>query len=122
MRYALLIYCHEDTLVSDRERQRREEQRTAVLDGLRARSLLADTQRLRPARAARTVRCWAGGDITITDGPAAQPRGTAHRLGHRRVRRPGQRRSAGHHDPGRLVPLDRGPASRRDADLTQLAV
>ena len=72
MRYALLIYCHKDTLISDRERQRRNEQCTAVLNGLRARSLLADTQRLRPARTARTVRCWDGGDITITDGPAAQ--------------------------------------------------
>jgi hypothetical protein len=72
MRYALLIYCREDTLVSDRERQRREEQCTAVLDGLRARGVRANTQRLRPAHAARTVRCWDGGDITITDGPAAQ--------------------------------------------------
>ena len=71
MRYALLIYCHEDTTVSDRERERREEQFTAVLDGLRARGVLADTQRLRPARSARIVRCWDGGDI-ITDGPAAQ--------------------------------------------------
>ena len=72
MRYALLIYCHEDTAVSNRERQRREEQRTAVLNRLRARGVLANTQRLRPARAARTVRCWDGGDITITDGPAAR--------------------------------------------------
>src|SRR6516162_7253385 len=60
-------------LVGDHERQRREEQFTAVLDRPSARGVLADTQRLRPARAARTVRCWAGGDITITDGPAAQP-------------------------------------------------
>jgi hypothetical protein len=72
MRYALLIYCREDTAVSDRERQRREEQFTAILSGLRARGLLADSQRLRPARAARIVRCWDGGDIIITDGPAAQ--------------------------------------------------
>jgi hypothetical protein len=72
MRYALLIYCHEDTAVSDHEREPREEQLTAILGGLRARGLLADTARLRPARAARTVRCWDGGDIIITDGPAAQ--------------------------------------------------
>jgi hypothetical protein len=72
MRYALLIYRHEDTAVSDRERERREEQFTAILDGLRARGVLADTQRLLSARAARIVRCWDGGDIIITDGPATQ--------------------------------------------------
>src|SRR5262252_4504790 len=74
MRYALLIFCHEDTLVSDRERQRREEQFTAVFNALPARGVRANTQGLRSARAARTVRCWDGGDITITDGPAAQTR------------------------------------------------
>jgi hypothetical protein len=68
------FYCHEDTAVSDRERERREEQCTAVLDGLRARGVLADTQRLLSARAARIVRCRDGGDIIITDGPAAQTR------------------------------------------------
>jgi hypothetical protein len=72
MRYALLIYCPENTLVSDHERQRRAEQCTAVLDGLATHGVLANTQRLRSARAARTVRCWDGGDITITDGPATQ--------------------------------------------------
>jgi hypothetical protein len=74
MRYALLIYCDEDMAVSDRERERRVDQLTAILDGLRARGVLADTQRLLPARAARTVRCWDGGDIIVTDGPAAQTR------------------------------------------------
>jgi hypothetical protein len=74
MRYALLIYCDEKTAVSDPERERREEQFTAILDGLRAHGVLADTQRLLPARAARIVRCWDGGDIIITDGPAAQTR------------------------------------------------
>ena len=33
MRYALLIYRHEDTAVSGGERERREEQFTAILDG-----------------------------------------------------------------------------------------
>ena len=74
MRYALLIYCDEETAVSDHERERREEQFTAILDGLRARGVLADTQRLLSARAARIVRCWDGGDIIVTDGPAAQTR------------------------------------------------
>jgi len=75
MRYALLIYCDEETAVSDdRDRDRREEQFTAILDGLRARGVLVHIQRLRSARAARIVRCWDGGDIIITDGPAAQTR------------------------------------------------
>jgi hypothetical protein len=74
MRYALLIYCDEETAASNPERVRREEQLTAILDGLRARRVLADTQRLQPARAARNVRCWDGGDIIVTDGPAAQTR------------------------------------------------
>ena len=72
MRYALLIYCDEESSVGDRERERREEQFTAVLDGLRARGVLADNQHLPSARAARIVRCWDGGDIIVTDGPAAQ--------------------------------------------------
>jgi hypothetical protein len=74
MRYALLIYCDEETPVSDRERERREEQFTALNDGLRARGVPADAQRLPPSRAARTVRCWDGGDIIVADGPAAQTR------------------------------------------------
>ena len=41
MRYALLIYRHEDTAVSDRERERRQQQFTAILDGLRARGVLS---------------------------------------------------------------------------------
>ena len=72
MRYALLIYCDEETAVSDREKEGREEQLTTVLGELQARGVLADTQRLPPAPVARTVRCWDGGDIIVTDGPAAQ--------------------------------------------------
>jgi hypothetical protein len=74
MRYALLIYCDEETAVSDRDRERREEQFTAIRDGLRARGVPADTQLLLPSRAARVVRCWDGGDIIITSGPAPQTR------------------------------------------------
>jgi hypothetical protein len=72
MRYALLIYSPEDEISSDGERERGEERLTAVLAELRARGVLAGSQRLLPARAARVVRCWDGGDIIITEGPAAQ--------------------------------------------------
>jgi hypothetical protein len=74
MRYALLIYCDEDAAVSDLERVHREKQFTAKLGDLGAVGVLADSQRLRPARDARTVRCWDGGDVIITDGPPAQTR------------------------------------------------
>jgi hypothetical protein len=72
MRYALLIYCDEDAAVSDREREHRERQLTATLGELRADGVLADSQRLQPAGAARIVRCWDGGDIIVTEGPAAK--------------------------------------------------
>lgn len=118
MRYALLIYCDEDTAVSDRDRQRRQKQCTATCDRLRARGVLTDSQLLLPSRAARVVRCWDGGDFIVTDGPAAHTREQLTGLGHRRVRRPRGRRPADHHDPGRVVPLGRGQTSRPDADLT----
>ena len=72
MRYALIIYRDEEAAVSDPEKERREERLTTVLGELQARGVLADTQRLPPARATRTVRCWDGGDIIVTDAPAAQ--------------------------------------------------
>jgi hypothetical protein len=59
MRYALLIYCDDETAASDPERERREEQLTAILDRLRAHGVLAGTQRLLPARAARIVDGYA---------------------------------------------------------------
>lgn len=62
--------------------------------------------------------CGAGTAVTSSS-PAAQPsQGTAHRLGHRRVQRPGRRHLAGHHDPGRVVWLRRGQTGRQDEDLT----
>ena len=74
MRYALLIYCDEDAAVDALEKEHREKQFAARLDELGAVGVLADSQRLWPASAARTVRCWDGGDIMITDGPPAQTR------------------------------------------------
>lgn len=72
MRYAFLIYCGEDTPAADGDKRCYEEQFTAVLDRLRAHGVLAFSQLLQPSRAARVVRCWDGGDIVITGGPAAQ--------------------------------------------------
>jgi len=69
MRYVLLIYCGEGEVISDRDRAGREEQFEEILDGLRERGVLAASQRLRPARAARVVRCWHGGDVVVTHGP-----------------------------------------------------
>ena len=70
MRYVLLIYCGEGEVISDRDRAGREEQFEEILDGLRERGVLAASQRLRPARATRVVRCWDGGDVIVTNGPA----------------------------------------------------
>ena len=70
MRYVLLIYCGEGEVISDRDRAGREEQFEEILDGLRERGVLAASQRLRPARAAHVVRCWHGGDVVVTNGPA----------------------------------------------------
>lgn len=72
MRYALLIYCNQDAAVSDREKEHREKQFAAMLGELGAVGVLADSQQLQSARAARIVRCWDGGDIIVTDGPVAQ--------------------------------------------------
>ena len=72
MRYALLIYCDEDAAISDSEREHRGKHFTSVIDELRTVGVVADSQRLQPARAARIVRCWEGGDIFVTDGPVAQ--------------------------------------------------
>jgi hypothetical protein len=41
---------------------------------LRARGVLVGSELLQPAEAAVTVRAWDGGDIEITNGPAARPK------------------------------------------------
>jgi len=71
MRYALLIHYDEDAAVSDREREHRQKGFTSTLDELQAVGVLADSQQLQPARAARIVRCWDGGDIFVADGPVS---------------------------------------------------
>jgi hypothetical protein len=51
VRYALLIHCDEETAVGDRERERREEQFTTILERPRARGVIADARWLLPIRA-----------------------------------------------------------------------
>ena len=74
MRYALLICCDESVAVSDEEKSRREAQFIAIRDRMEARGVLAGGHRLQPACTARTVRCWDGGDVMITECP--HPRAT----------------------------------------------
>ena len=74
MRYALLICCDQSAAVGDGERSRREAHLIAIRDRMQARGVLAGSHRLQPAQAARTVRCWDGGDVVITEGPFAQTR------------------------------------------------
>jgi hypothetical protein len=74
MRYALLICYDESAPVSGEEKSRREAQFIAIRDRMHARAMLAGSHRLQPARTARTVRCWDGGDVVITEGPFAQGR------------------------------------------------
>jgi hypothetical protein len=71
MRYALLIYCDDDTAAPGSDGRCCKEQFAAIRNQLRARSVLARIQWLLPSCAARVVRCWDGGDI-VTSGPAAQ--------------------------------------------------
>ena len=72
MRYALLIYCGEDTTDCHGERMNPEHQITATPGRPQAPDGLADSLRLLPARTARVVRCWVGGDVIIRHGPATQ--------------------------------------------------
>jgi hypothetical protein len=72
MRYALLIYCGEDTTDCHGESMNPKHQTTAPPSRPQAPDGLADSLRLLPARTARVVRCWDGGDVIIRHGPATQ--------------------------------------------------
>ena len=74
MRYALLIYCDEETAVADVKGSvaRNSSPRSSTDCGQHR--VPAGTQRLLSSRAAGIVWCWDGGDITITGRPAAQTR------------------------------------------------
>ena len=72
MRYALLIYGGEDTKDCHGESMNPKHQTTATPGRPQAPHGLPDTLRLLPARTARVVRCWDGGDVIIRHGPATQ--------------------------------------------------
>lgn len=74
MRYVLLISYDEDAAVAAAEQARRAAAFTSAVDQLAECGVLVDSQQLQPAASASTVRCWDGGDVVITGGPAVPAR------------------------------------------------
>jgi hypothetical protein len=74
MRYALLIREDGQAVASPQERLRRAAGLTALQEEWQERGELMSGERLHPAEAAITVRCWDGGDIVTTSGPFAGTR------------------------------------------------
>jgi hypothetical protein len=74
MRYALLIREDGRAVAGPQERSRRAAGLAAFREELRERGELIGSERLHPAEAAATVRCWDGGDIVITGGAFAGAR------------------------------------------------
>jgi hypothetical protein len=72
MRYALLVWTDESAVISDEERSRRVAARESFQDEMRARGTLLATEPLQAPHTTTTVRCWDGGDVMITAGPAAE--------------------------------------------------
>jgi hypothetical protein len=78
MRYALLVYYDQNAEISAEERS----WRAAGLKSVPARLLAHGARaggfdgelRLQPAITAATVRCWDGGDVMVSPGPAATTR------------------------------------------------
>jgi hypothetical protein len=73
MRYALLVCYDESARISADERVRRAAGLAAVPERLSEDGALAGGLRLQPASTAATVRCWDGGDVMVSPGPAAVP-------------------------------------------------
>jgi hypothetical protein len=71
MRYALLIREDGRAVVGPQERSWRAAGLTTLQEEPRERGELMGSERLYPAEAAATVRCWDGGDIVITGGAFA---------------------------------------------------
>jgi len=73
MRYALLVCYDQNANVSAEERARRAASLASVPTRLRAEGGFASELQLQPASTAATVRCWDGGDVMVSPGPAAAP-------------------------------------------------
>jgi hypothetical protein len=73
MRYALLVCYDENADISADERSRRASGLALVSERLSADGALVGGLRLQPASTAATVRCWHGGDIMVSPGPATTP-------------------------------------------------
>ncbi len=74
MRYALLVCYDENAKVSAEEREHRAAGLASAPTRLRTEGALADGLRLQPASTAATVRCWDGGDVMVSPGPASAGR------------------------------------------------
>jgi len=70
MRYALLVCYDENARVSTEERARRAAGFASVAPRLGADGAVASGLRLQSASTAVTVRCWDGGDVIVSPGPA----------------------------------------------------
>jgi hypothetical protein len=71
MRYALLIWYDENARVSAEEQSRRAAGFASASARLHADGAFTGGFRLQPASTAATVRCWDGGDVVVSPGPAA---------------------------------------------------
>jgi len=78
MRYALLVYYDDNAKIGNEERRRRAAGLASVPARLRAGGAhvggFDGGVRLQPATTATTVRCWDGGDVMVSRGPAATAR------------------------------------------------
>jgi len=78
MRYALLVYYDQNADISAEERSRRAAGLESVPMRLRALGARVDGLDaglwLQPSTTAVTVRCWDGGDVMVSPGPAATAR------------------------------------------------
>jgi hypothetical protein len=71
MRYVLLVRYNENARVSAEEQSRRAAGLASASARLHADGVFTSGFRLQPASTAATVRCWDGGDVVVSPGPAA---------------------------------------------------
>jgi hypothetical protein len=74
MRYALLVSYDDTAEISAAERSRRAAGLASASARLRSDSSFGDGLWLQPASTGATVRCWDGGDVMVSPGPATAAR------------------------------------------------